>query len=120
MINTNPSLMPLDEVVPAIRQLLPLRADTEPALAIHEAFFNLLGAGHPSVVSEQKLWLHVFVVELLTTELPKESLRSDLLAYVKSQYAANKPEIDAILQSCVLQGKAPAETAELFHSALNA
>jgi len=119
LINANPGLVPLDQLVPAMMKLLPLRTDMEPALAVHEAFFNLLKAQHPSVVNNQKQWVNIFVVELLTSDLPKDSLREQLIAYVKSLYKANAAEIDGLLQNVVAQGNASAETTERFHAVLN-
>jgi len=121
MINANPNLMPLDQVVPAMLRLLPLRSDMEPAIPIHQAFFNLLEAKHPSVVNDQAQWTRTIVVELATTELPKEELRDQLIAYSKQMYKQNNnsQEIDSLLQHLVSQGQVSAETAERFRAVLN-
>jgi len=123
MINVAPNLVPVDQVIPAILGLLPLRSDYEPAIAIHESIFNLFKVNHSSVVNSAGQITTIFVQELLTNSLPStpdNDLRNQLVGFLKGVYGANKASIDAAMGNMVQQGIASQETASALHSELNA
>jgi len=118
MINSNPNIMPINDIMPIILNLLPLRDDMEPSIAIHEAIFNLIQANHSSVSNRNQL-TNIFIVELLTTDIPKDHIRDKLIEFVKNEYKSHKDQIDGTLQQLVSQGIASQEVSSAFHSKLN-
>lgn len=118
MINAAPDKMPIDQIVPGILNLLPLRNDFEPAIPIHECIFNLLQANHATVSNVQQL-LCLFIQEILTASLPTDSLQNQVFAFVKSSYASNAQQVESIMQTLVSQGRVSEENAKQLHTKLN-
>jgi len=120
MINVAPNLMPIDQVLPAVLNLLPLRSDFEPAIPIHECIFMLYQSNHASVVNNIGGITNIFVQELLADALPNDKLRDQLLEFTKKHYPTHKAQIDATMQNMVSQGQVSQENAEKLHTILNA
>jgi len=105
MIKTNPSLVPLEQVLPVLLNSLPLRNDFEPAIPTYECIFDLLKNNNPVILTLIPQVISLFAREIVQGGVNLgDPVREQMVGFLKQMVPVCGPLMNEVFTGLGAQG----------------